>query len=85
LVPDEDHTVVTAGLGTYGNFPTRASQSDYCTAAKTPDGSYVVAYLPTARPITVNMASLKAPAHAKWLDPRNGAYINISGGPIANT
>jgi len=85
LIPDQDHTVVTAGLGTYGTFQTRVSQSDYCTASKTPDGSYVIAYLPTARTITVNMAGLKAPAYAKWFDPTNGAYVNIPGGPIANT
>ena len=84
LVPDQDHTVVTVGLGTYGTFQTRVSQSDYCTASKTPDGSFVAAYLPTARTITVNMASLKAPADAKWFDSTNGAYINIPGGQIAN-
>jgi hypothetical protein len=84
LVPDQDHTVVTAGLGTYGALETRVSQSDYCTASKTPDGSFVVAYLPTARTITVNMASLKNPARARWFDPTNGTYANIPGGPIAN-
>jgi len=30
------------------------------------------------------MASLKAPADAKWFDSTNGAYINIPGGQIAN-
>jgi hypothetical protein len=85
LVPDQDHKVVTAGLGTYGTFDTRVSQSDYCTAAKTADGSYVIAYLPTARTITVNMASLKAPAHAEWFDPTSGTYAKIPGGPSANT
>ncbi len=85
LVPDQDHTVVTAGLGTYGNLQTRVSKSDFCTAAKTPDGSFVIAYMPTARTITVNMASLRAPASAKWFDPTNGAYTAISGGPFANT
>ncbi len=85
LVPDQKHTVVTAGLGTYGTLQTRVSQSDYCTAAKTADGSFVIAYLPTARTVTVNLASLKAPAHVRWFDPTNGAYIAIPGGPAANT
>jgi len=76
---------VTSGLGTYGTLDTRFSQSDYCTAAKTPDCSYMIAYLPTVRTITVNMASLKAPARAEWFDPANGAYLKIPGGPIANT
>jgi len=85
LIPDQDHKAVTAGLGTWGTFQTRVSQSDYCTAAKTPDGSYVIVYLPTARTVTVNMASLKASAHAKWFDPTNGTYTNVPGGPVANT
>ena len=85
LVPDQQHTAVTAGLGTFGDLQTRVSKSDFCTAAKTPDGSFVVAYMPTAREITVNMASLKGPANAKWFDPTNGAYTTIPGGPFANT
>lgn len=85
LVPDQDHTIVTAGFGTYGNLQTRVSDSDFCTASKTPDGSFVVAYMPTARTITVNMANLKAPVNARWFDPTNGAYTTIPGGPFSNT
>ena len=32
----------------------------------------------------MNMASLKAPANAKWFDPTNGAYTTISGQPFPN-
>jgi hypothetical protein len=85
LVPDQDHTVVTAGFGTLGNFQTRVSKSDFCTVSKTPDGSFVVAYMPTAREITVNMATLKAPVIAKWFDPTTGVYTTVPGGPFANT
>jgi len=85
LVPDQDHTLVTDGFGNPGSFQTRVSRSDYATASKTPDGSFVIAYMPTVRAITVNMTSLKAPANAKWFDPTNGAYATISGGPFANT
>jgi hypothetical protein len=85
LVPDQDHKIVTAGLGNYGDIQTRVSQSDYCTASKTSDSSFVVAYMPTARAITVNMASLKASANAKWFDPTNGAYSTIPGGPFQNS
>jgi hypothetical protein len=84
LVPDQDHSVLTAGLGNYGDLQTPVSVSDYATASKTPDGSYVVVYMPTARTITVNMASLKAPASAKWFDPTNGAYTSIPGQPFPN-
>ncbi len=84
LVPDQDHTAVTAGLGTFGSLQTRVSKSDFCTVSKTPDGSLLVAYMPTTRTITVNMASLKGPANVKWFDPTNGAYTTIPGGPFAN-
>lgn len=85
FVPDQDHVVVTSGFGNPGSMQTRVSKSDFCTASKTPDGSVAVAYMPTVRTITVNMASLKAPAIAKWFDPSNGAYTAIPGGPFANT
>jgi hypothetical protein len=41
-------------------------------------------YIPTARTLTVNIASLNASAVAKWFDPTNGSYTMIPGGPIAN-
>lgn len=85
LVPDQNHSVVTSGLGTWGNLKTtRVSQSDYCTAAKTSDGSVVVVYMPTARTITVDMARLRGPAKARWFDPSNGSYKDISSSHLAN-
>ncbi len=84
LVPDQTHGVVTAGLGTKGDLSSRVSQSDYLTAARTPDGALVIAYMPTARTITVNMASLKSPANAQWFDPTSGVYIRVAGSPLAN-
>ncbi|MFP5228925.1 MAG: DUF4038 domain-containing protein [Acidobacteriota bacterium] len=84
LVPDQEHSVVTAGYGTPGHEKDRASKMDFCTASRTEDGSVVVAYMPTPREITVNMASLKAPATAKWFDPVSGTYVTIPGGPFAN-
>lgn len=85
LVPDQNHVIVTVGLGSYGNLQTRVSQSDYCTVASTPDGGFVVAYMPTARKLTVNMAQLKSAAYAQWFDPTNGSHAPIPGGPFANT
>jgi Protein of unknown function (DUF4038)/Putative collagen-binding domain of a collagenase len=75
LVPDQDHSVVTAGFGTFGDIKqTNVSKSDYATASRTPDGGFVVVYMPAARTVTVNMASLKANATARWFDPSSGAY-----------
>ena len=64
----------------------RKLETPIATFALHPDARWliVVAYLPTVRTITVNMASLKAPATAQWFDPSDGAYTVISGGPFAN-
>ncbi len=84
LVPDQDHTVLTAGIGTYGDVDTRVSESDYATAARTPDGSTVVAYVPSARTITLNMACLRGSAKARWFDPSNGSYVDAASGEMPN-
>jgi hypothetical protein len=85
LVPDEDHSVLTGGNGSFGNIDTRVSESDYATAARTPDGSTVVVYIPTARTITIDMTKLHGTAKARWFDPSDGTYKDVSGGPIANS
>jgi hypothetical protein len=83
LVPDQDHTVVTASYGTFDNNICLGANSDYLTAARTPDGSLVIAYMPTRRTITVDMTKLSGIATARWFDPTNGAYASI--GTFANT
>ena len=84
LVPDQDHTVLTAGIGTFGDVDTRVSESDYATAARTPDGATVVVYVPTLRAITLNMACLRASAKARWFDPSNGTYVDAANGEVPN-
>lgn len=85
LVPDQAHALVTAGYGSPGNSSTRVSQSDYCTAAMTPDGTQALAYMPTARTITVNMAKFSKAVTASWFDPANGTQAAIAGSPFANS
>jgi hypothetical protein len=85
LVPDQDHQVITAGFGTFGNVDTRVSESDYATAAKTQDGSTVVVYVPTARAVTINMACLHGAAKAQWFDPSDGTYKDAETGSVANS
>lgn len=84
LVPDQARKIVTSGLGVYGTYKTPISKGDFCTAAATPGGRYVVAYMPTVRTITVNMAALSGPAIARWFDPTDGAYTQAASGRIAN-
>src|SRR5262245_37322646 len=78
LVPDLKHKVVTSGYGTSGTF-------DYVTAAATPSGTLAIAYLPTARPISVDMGQLAGTVRAQWFDPTNNKYSNVSGSPFANS
>jgi hypothetical protein len=66
LVPDQSHKVISDGLGEFWGF-------DYLGAAQTSDGSTVIAYMPTARTITVNMTKLpQGQVKAWWFDPRTG-------------
>ncbi len=45
----------------------------------------MVVYIPTERPITINMASLNGPAKARWFDPTNGAWQDVSGDSLPNS
>ncbi len=89
LIPDDTNQVVTGGRGTKSTNDTGAitqTGSDYVTAARTADGTLVMAYVPptssVTRTLTVNMTKLSATAAAKWWDPTNGAYSTI--GSYAN-
>ena len=53
-------------------------------AARSLDGSLVLAYIPTIRTITVDMSTLASPATARWYDPTTGEYANVNGSPFAN-
>ncbi len=78
LVPDQTHTVVSADWGTFG-------QPDYVTAAQTPDGTLAMAYVPSARTLTVNLATMAGPTTARWYDPTSGTFRAIVGSPFAGT
>ena len=84
LVPDQAHTVVIFGYGSYASSG-KVSENDYVTAARTSDGSLVVVYLPTRRTITVDMTKLRGPVTARWYDPTNGTFSVISGTPFVNS
>jgi chitodextrinase len=84
LVPDQSHAVVTAGYGTFSDSGA-LGDNDYLTAARTPDGALVIAYMPTRRTITVDMARLGAAAYASWYDPTDGSFTAIAGSPFGNT
>src|SRR5438128_1353733 len=89
LVPDQKHEVVTAGYGTFDSTTPPGNRyimtSDYVTAARTPDGKLLIAYLLSIRTITVDMSKLSGPATARWYDPSRGIYKPIDGSPFANS
>jgi hypothetical protein len=84
LVPDQNNTVVTAGLGTLATTGS-AQDNDYATTARTDDGTLVMTYMPTARAVTVDMTKLAGAATARWYDPTTGTWTAITGSPFANT
>jgi hypothetical protein len=77
LVPDQDHTFITSGYGSFGGL-------DYVTAARTPDGTLGIAYVPSSRTLTVDLGAFSGAVKASWYDPTNGAYTAIGGGPLPN-
>jgi Protein of unknown function (DUF4038)/Putative collagen-binding domain of a collagenase len=87
LVPDTNHSVVIAGFGTFSTAAdiNLVNNNDYATAARTADGSLVMAYMPTSRTLTVDMSKLSGPAVAHWYDPANSTYLPIAGSPFANS
>jgi hypothetical protein len=64
LVPDQTHTVMTSGYD---------SGANYAATARTATGSTVIAYIPTARTVTMDMTRVSgATARTWWFDPRTG-------------
>jgi hypothetical protein len=79
LVPDQTHTFLTAGYGTFESAGS-VQGNDYVTAALTSDGTTAVIYLPTKHTITVNLAKMSRrfpSVRARWFDPTNGKYAAI--------
>jgi hypothetical protein len=83
LIPDQAHAIVTEGRGKFSTIGSIATNT-YVTAARTSDGSLVMAYMPTVRTITVDMSKLAGITTARWFDPANDTYIAIDGSPFAN-
>ena len=86
LVPDQNHAVLTDGYGTQAPLGSGSVTTDtYATAARTPDGTLMIIYMPTDRTITVDMAKLAGTTAARWYDPTIGEYITVGGSPLPNS
>jgi hypothetical protein len=74
LEPDTEGKLVAADIG---NYTTRS------VAAIAKDGSFALAYLPTGRGITLDLAGLSGPwIAARWFDPSNGQSAAVEGSPF---
>jgi hypothetical protein len=79
LIPDQKHEVVTSGLGEFKGL-------DYLAAARTSDGSTVIAYMPTSRAISVDMSKITgSQVKAWWFNPRNGGAAAAGIFPASGT
>lgn len=83
LVPDQGHTFLVNGYGTFSDSGTVAG-NDYVTAAITSDGTLAIAYLPTSRTVTLDMSRFSGAVNARWYDPTNGQFSSISGSRLPN-
>jgi hypothetical protein len=91
LKPDQRHTFVTAGYGSFISTgppatPTRGrfAGNDYVTVALTSDGALGMAYLPQGGRITVAMRKVQNGITARWFDPTDNAFRAIAGSPFSN-
>jgi hypothetical protein len=82
LVPDQDHTTVVEGFGTFESADVGIMNNDYVAAARTPDGKLAMAYVPAGKPITVDLGQMSGPVRASWYDPSRGSFTRVRGSPF---
>ena len=77
LVPDQGHTVLTAGF---------ESGTTYAAAARASDGSSVIAYIPTRRTVTIDLSQIAGTsARAWWFNPRTAETTLINTYPTTGS
>jgi hypothetical protein len=73
MVPDQ--SVLAAGQG---------EGEDHVQAARAEDGSFVLAYVPTGKPLSIRMDTISGKeVKAQWYDPRKGTWVSIGQFPNA--
>src|SRR5438093_1390306 len=60
LAPDQQHKLVVAGYGSFDGASHEGNHyvmtSDYVTAGRTPDGRLAMAYMPSLRPLKIDLS-----------------------------
>lgn len=82
-------TFILSGQEPYDNVLSMDEERGrkFVAAAKTPDGSLLMAYFPHhygKKGIEIDMTVLAGPARASWIDPQSGRAIRIEGSPLPN-
>ena len=83
LVPDQTHSLLTAGYGTFSDSG-HVGDNDYAMAAKAADGSLAIIYTPVSHNMTVAMENFAGPVTARWFDPTNNTFQTVVGSPFPN-
>ncbi len=69
LAPDTDGSILTGERG---------SNDTYATAARSSDGSLIMAYTPVQRNLTINLGKLSGPGKAQWINPSTGKNVGTA-------
>jgi Protein of unknown function (DUF4038)/Putative collagen-binding domain of a collagenase len=73
LVPDQEHSFLVDGMGEEGG-------DDYAVAALSRDGQVGAVYLPSVRPVQVDLSSFDGPVRARFFDPSSGTFRDVDDG-----
>ena len=84
LVPDQTHSLLTAGYGTFRDSG-HVGDNDYAAAARTADGFLAIIYTPVSHTMTVAMEKFAGSVTARWFDPTNNTFQTVVGSPFPNT
>jgi hypothetical protein len=87
LVPDRNHTLVTAGYGILdtSDNPDCINSNNFVATSYLEDGTASVSYAPKNALLSVDLSRFSGPVTARWYDPSDDTYSDISGSPFNNT
>lgn len=89
LTIEGGETFILSGQEPYDNVLSKNEErgQKFIAAAKTPDGSLIMAYFPhhySKNGIEIDMTKLRGSAYGLWIDPQNGRSQSIKNSPFPN-
>lgn len=87
LVPDQAHTIVTSGFGTFDASANNScsNSNNYVTTSYLADGTASVTYTPRSTTLSVDMSKFSGAVTARWYDPTTGSFTTLPGSPYNNS